>query len=55
MEDVDICKKIDATGRLKMYYPTEEIKHVLKKGSEKSIKLFFRHTFSIVKYFRKWK
>lgn len=55
MEDVDICKKIDATGKLKMYYPNEEIKHVLKKGSEKSIKLFFRHTFSVIKYFRKWK
>jgi len=55
MEDVDICKKIDTLGKLKLFYPNEEIKHVLKKGSEKSVKLFFRHTFSVVKYFRKWK
>jgi hypothetical protein len=55
MEDVDICKKIDGIGKLKMYFPREEIKHVLKKGSEKSIRLFFRHAFSGVKYFRKWK
>tara|TARA_R110001592_G_scaffold214779_1_gene467800 strand:- start:109 stop:876 length:768 start_codon:yes stop_codon:yes gene_type:complete len=55
MEDVDICKKIDTKGKLKLYYPKEEIKHVLKKGSEKSIKLFFRHAFSVIKYFRKWK
>ena len=54
MEDVDICKKIDTLGKLKLFYPNEEIKHVLKKGSEKSIKLFFRHTFSVIKYFRKW-
>ena len=54
MEDVDICKKIDTLDKLKLFYPNEEIKHVLKKGSEKSIKLFFRHTFSVIKYFRKW-
>lgn len=55
MEDVDICKKIEKQGNLKMYYPYEEITHVLKKGSEKSTKLFFRHVSSAIKYFSKWK
>lgn len=54
MEDVDICKKIDALGKRKLYHPQEEIKHVLKQGSSKSIKLFFRHTSSAIKYFFKW-
>ena len=54
MEDVDICRKIDASGKRKLYYPKEEIRHVLKQGSSKSIKLFLRHTLSVVKYFSKW-
>jgi GT2 family glycosyltransferase len=54
MEDVDICKKIDVSGKKKLYYPKEEIKHVLKQGSSKDLKLFFRHTSSAVKYFLKW-
>ncbi len=54
MEDVDICKKIDDLGKNKIYYPKEEIVHVLKKGSSKSMKLFFIHSVSAVKYFLKW-
>jgi GT2 family glycosyltransferase len=54
MEDVDICKKIDLLGKKKLYYPREEVTHVLKQGSSKSLKLFLRHTFSLVKYFLKW-
>lgn len=54
MEDVDICKKIDALGKKKLFYPEVEITHVLKQGSSKSMKLFFRHTSSAVKYFSKW-
>ena len=54
MEDVDICRKIDAIGKKKMYYPKEEIVHVLKKGSSRNIKLFFRHFLSILNYFKKW-
>jgi hypothetical protein len=54
MEDVDICKKIEVLGKKKMYYPKEEIFHVLKQGSSKSLKLFFRHTLSAIKYFFKW-
>lgn len=55
MEDVDICRKIDALGKKKLYYPNEKIVHILKQGSTKSIKLFFIHLISAIKYFRKWK
>jgi len=55
MEDVDICRKIDAIGKKKMYNPKEEITHILKKGSSKSIKLFIRHFLSSVQYFYKWR
>jgi GT2 family glycosyltransferase len=54
MEDVDICKKIDNLGKKKLYYPEEEIVHVLKQGSSKKINLFFRHSSSAIKYFLKW-
>ena len=54
MEDVDICRKIDDSGKKKLYYPKEEIIHVLKQGSSKDLKLFFRHTNSAIKYFLKW-
>lgn len=54
MEDVDICKKIDLIGKRKLYYPKEEIKHVLKQGSSKKAKLLFRHSLSAIKYFLKW-
>lgn len=54
MEDIDVCKKIDAIGNKKMYYPNVEIKHVLKKGSSRDVKLFFSHINSVFKYFLKW-
>lgn len=54
MEDVDICKKIDNIGKKKLYYPKEEIVHVLKQGSSKDLNLFLRHTSSAIKYFLKW-
>lgn len=54
MEDVDICKKIDKIQKKKLYYPKEEIVHILKQGSSKEIKLFFRHLSSAIKYFLKW-
>lgn len=54
MEDVDICRKIEKLDKQKLYYPKEEITHVLKQGSSKSLKLFFIHTSSAIKYFLKW-
>ena len=54
MEDVDICKKIDDLGKKKLYFPQEEIIHVLKQGSSKNIKLFIIHASSAIKYFLKW-
>lgn len=55
MEDVDICKKIDETGKKKLYYPAVTITHVLKQGSSKNLKLFFYHLSSAIKYFLKWR
>lgn len=54
MEDVDICKKIENLDKQKLYYPQEEIIHVLKQGSSKDFNLFLRHTSSAIKYFLKW-
>ncbi len=54
MEDLDICKKIDLIGKKKMYYPNEEIIHILKKDSSKNIRLFWIHLKSSIKYFKKW-
>ena len=54
MEDVDICKKIERLDKQKLYYPKEEITHVLKQGSSKNLNLFFRHAISVFKYFLKW-
>ena len=55
MEDVDICKKIDVFSKKKMYYPKEEIVHILKKGSSKNLNLFMIHFISSIKYFFKWR
>lgn len=54
MEDADLCKKIDETEKKKLYFPKVEIIHQHQKGSSKSIKLFFYHIVSAVKYFLKW-
>ena len=54
MEDVDICKKIDAYGKDKIYYPSLTIKHTLKQGSSKKAYLFIIHLISAIKYFKKW-
>jgi GT2 family glycosyltransferase len=55
MEDVDICRKIEIYGKKKLYYPKEEIIHVLKKGSQKNSNLFYQHVLSVFQYFMKWK
>lgn len=54
MEDVDICKKIDAINKKKMFFPSEKIQHTLKQGSSKNLYLFFIHLSSAIKYFKKW-
>jgi GT2 family glycosyltransferase len=54
MEDVDICKKIDNLGKKKLYYPQEQIVHILKQGSLRSVNLFLKHLSSAIKYFLKW-
>lgn len=54
MEDADICREIDNSGKKKLYFPNIEITHQHQKGSSKSIKLFFYHLSSAIKYFLKW-
>jgi len=54
MEDVDICRKIDLSGKRKLYFPATEIIHTHRKGSSKEFRLFFIHISSIIKYFIKW-
>lgn len=54
MEDADICRKIDKSGKKKCYFPKVEIVHQHQKGSSKNIKLFFYHFSSAIKYFLKW-
>ncbi|TVZ56182.1 hypothetical protein OD91_1462 [Lutibacter sp. Hel_I_33_5] len=54
MEDVDICKKIDAIGKKKLYFPNVEIIHQHRRGSSKKIKLLFYHLSSAIKYYLKW-
>jgi|TARA_B110000902_G_scaffold262564_1_gene339695 hypothetical protein len=54
MEDADICREIDALGKKKCYFPNVEVTHQHQRGSSKSVKLFFYHLFSAIKYFLKW-
>ena len=54
MEDVDICRKIDALDKTKYYFPKVQITHVHKRASARTMKLFFVHLHSSFKYFYKW-
>ena len=54
MEDADICRKIEKSGKKILYYPNEKIIHHHQKGSSKKLKLFFYHLLSAFKYFLKW-
>ena len=53
-EDADICRKIDLIGKNKLYYPEVQITHQYRRGSSKSMKLFFYHLSSALRYFFKW-
>ena len=55
MEDADICRKIKNLGKENLYYPKQEIIHHHRRGSSKSIHLFYYHLVSSIKYFKKWK
>lgn len=54
MEDADLCRKIDASGKKKLYFPEVEIIHQHQKGSSKKPILFYHHFISAIKYFLKW-
>ena len=53
MEDVDICKKIDAINKKKMYFPSIEIVHIHRKGSAKKNKIIILSHFISYKIFFK--
>ncbi|MDC0177547.1 glycosyltransferase family 2 protein [Polaribacter sp.] len=54
MEDADLCRKIDKSGKKKLYYPKVEVIHQHQKGSSKKTKLLLYHISSAIKYFLKW-
>ena len=54
MEDADICRNILKINKRILYFPSVQITHQHQKGSSKSIKLFFYHLSSAIKYFLKW-
>ncbi|MCR5361285.1 MAG: glycosyltransferase [Bacteroidales bacterium] len=52
-EDIDITRRIHARYRT-LYYPSIAIYHKFSRASHHSLKLFWFHASSIVKYFNKW-
>jgi hypothetical protein len=54
MEDADICRKISNINKKILYFTEFQIVHNHQRGSAKSIKLFFYHLSSAIKYFLKW-
>ncbi|MCB0475615.1 MAG: glycosyltransferase family 2 protein [Flavobacteriaceae bacterium] len=54
MEDMDICRKIDRSGKKKMYFPQVQITHAFQKGSSRNFRLFLYHLRSALQYFNKW-
>lgn len=54
MEDADLCRQIKQLGKSILFYPKQKIIHKHNRGSAKSLKLFFFHISSAVKYFNKW-
>lgn len=54
LEDADICREIEKSGKTILYYPKVEAIHHHQRGSAKSPKLFLIHTISAIKYFLKW-
>lgn len=54
MEDADICRKIEKSGKKIMYFPSVSIVHHHRRSSSKNLKLLFIHISSAIKYFLKW-
>lgn len=54
MEDADLCRKVQDSGKKVMYYPLTQITHLYRKGSSKKLKLLYYHITSAIKYFKKW-
>jgi GT2 family glycosyltransferase len=53
LEDVDLSRRIGRVART-VYVPYVSLIHAYEKGSYKSMKLFFYHVHSAIRYFNKW-
>lgn len=54
MEDVDLCKRIQQSGKKIIYSPKVFFFHQYKRESSKKLRLFYHHIMSVIKYFNKW-
>ncbi|NLO71928.1 MAG: glycosyltransferase family 2 protein [Porphyromonadaceae bacterium] len=52
-EDIDLTRRIHQKYRT-IFYPNVQIVHNHEQGSYKSTKLFFIHTWNLIKYFNKY-
>lgn len=52
-DDVDLCRRIGRKYRV-MYYPYATAIHYAAHGSKKSLKLFYYHSCSMIRYFSKY-
>lgn len=53
MEDVDLCRRVNACSSL-YYCPDTEVIHRWERGSKKDVGLLLQHLKSMLCYFRKW-
>lgn len=54
MEDIDLCRRLFLNKTPPYYLSKVHIIHGYEKGSSKSVKLFYYHLTSAIKYFNKW-
>jgi GT2 family glycosyltransferase len=54
MEDIDLCRRLWLNKTPPYYLSKAHVIHGYEKGSAKSVKLFYYHIASAVKYFNKW-
>jgi len=52
-EDMDLCRRVLKRYEV-VYYPNVQAIHELARGSSKSLRLFYYHIVSAIKYFNKW-
>jgi len=52
-EDTDLCRRINRIGRT-VFFPNVFIYHRYERSSSTSLKTFYFHLLSFIKYFNKW-